>query len=126
MGEYKTKYNIGDFVWGVSIVTRNKKTTCEVCNGEGVVALQGVDFECPACHGEMYFSSYQRVAEVIRCEIGEIHIKVRPNETSVSCACIRIIDGERCLGDVRMISEDMMFDSLHDAVQKAQTLGKDV
>ena len=43
MGEYKTRYNIGDFVWGVSIVTRNKKTTCEVCNGEGVVALQGAD-----------------------------------------------------------------------------------
>lgn len=52
----KTKYNLGDFVYTVSIKKSRIKipNNCPVCKDEGQVKLNEKSYTCPECRGYTY------------------------------------------------------------------------
>lgn len=52
MGEYKTKYSIGDKVFAVTNGWATRQVFCTACKQTGLIKLDNEEFTCPACNGQ--------------------------------------------------------------------------
>lgn len=59
MQSYTPKFKIGDTVHYTKRECQKNNIECTICDSTGIVVLQGEEFKCPKCKGEMKTSWVQ-------------------------------------------------------------------
>lgn len=78
---FKTKFDIGQYVWVVDCYSLSKSRPCSVCNGTKGIQLKGRTYKCPECHGtgEFYYSEPKAYRIAYKSQVGKIEIEQYSN-----------------------------------------------
>jgi hypothetical protein len=122
VGNYSSRYELGDTVWGLAMHPHRFWKVCDVCHGTKKVSL--VDSEltayCPAkgCdNGGKVSVSMGTVFEVRELTIGQVRIQ-RGYDPSTTYMC-----KETGVGSGRVWNEDLLFPTEQDATNYARSQG---
>ena len=76
--EIKTKYDLGQMVYGVGCCSEQIKEPCQVCGGKGSIELNGKSYECPECYGDGYKShlTAKNWHIVANSHIGKVSVEI--------------------------------------------------
>jgi hypothetical protein len=59
MANISTKFNLDDFVWGISSYSKEIKNVCTACNGNRKILLDSIYYTCPKCYGSGQIIEYE-------------------------------------------------------------------
>lgn len=79
--EIKTKFDLGQTVYGVKPTTEDIWEDCPICGGTGYVDIKDKKYECPDwdCHQGKVFKGikYNQYKIVCHSKIGQVRVEIR-------------------------------------------------
>ena len=136
MPTYRSRYDIGDTVWGVSIRPAQYRERCVVCNGSGRAKIEGHPHLTTGCPVRECYDGYISIAagkqfELRQLTIGSIRIEVNlpmlVSETVTVSECrrseVKYMCRETGVGSGRLWDEENLFRSREEAEAIARRRG---
>lgn len=111
----ETKFGIGDKVFVVSCFAKEENVTCAMCKGDKHITVNGIEAECPHCHGrgwELKTEVPKYQIQFINATVGQVMVTVRAKQAPECTYMLK----ETGVGSGTIWHEDALFHSEAEAL----------